>query len=307
MTEVFVVLDIAGLDDSWHARCEPPRRPGGSSNGPLSMWPGEAQPTSSGRPTSIWSASERRCSDEDCRVHAGVEGSRSGACPRSFRHVVAISVVAGSHLAGTASVSEHSSGDVPNRYHARVTSLPDGLTLTGYDAAGAADHIDVLCTVYRDAYGDVPGEDPDAKVNAFRNRAARALNARNYGLVVASAARGPVIGFVFGYSLNPDRGWWDGLDPLPEPGFTDERDGCRTVVLAEIEVAREFQHHGVGRALHDHFLATRGEERAALCTGPDNTAAVDLYQSWGWHRVGSVPESPEAYYRTYVCMVKPLR
>ncbi|MEV6816192.1 GNAT family N-acetyltransferase [Micromonospora sp. NPDC051296] len=174
------------------------------------------------------------------------------------------------------------------------------------NADTAAGLMDRLCEVYADAYGEVPGEDANVKTDAFRDRATGALPARNYELVIARAGD-ELVGFVFGYSLPQERDWFAGLDPAPEPGFTDERGGERTVVLAEIEVRKAWQGRGVGRGLHDEFLRSRREERATLSANPAATATHALYQRWGWQRVGTVPGRPGAYYREYVKFVRPLR
>jgi ribosomal protein S18 acetylase RimI-like enzyme len=180
----------------------------------------------------------------------------------------------------------------------------DGIVLAHHGADDAAALLDGLCDAYADAYGDVPGEDPLVKTAAFRDRASAALSARNYDLVTAHAD-GALIGFVFGYSLRPERGWWDGLNPEPPAGFTTET-GDRTVVLAEIEVRRAWQGSGVGRALHDEFLRTRTEERATLASGPNADAARALYERWGWQRAGTVPGKPGAYFKEYVRHYLPL-
>ncbi|WP_307826238.1 GNAT family N-acetyltransferase [Micromonospora humida] len=174
----------------------------------------------------------------------------------------------------------------------------------GAEAAGGL--MDELCEVYADAYGQVPGEDATVKVDAFRGRATGALGARNYELVTARVGDG-LVGFVFGYSLRQDRDWFAGLQPAPEEGFTDERGGERTVVLAEIEVRKAWQGQGIGRGLHDAFLRGRREERATLSANPAATATHALYEGWGWQRVGTVPGRPGAYYREYVKFVRPLR
>ncbi|MGC4773582.1 GNAT family N-acetyltransferase [Micromonospora sp. DT44] len=138
----------------------------------------------------------------------------------------------------------------------------DNLALTHHAADEASAFLDALCDAYADAYGKVPGEDSGIKSSAFRDRATDALEARNYELVVARAGEG-IVGFVFGYSLRPERDWWKGLKPEPPDGFTLET-GNRTVVLAEIEVRQKWQGRGVGRGLHDAFLRGRAEERATL-------------------------------------------
>src|ERR1700742_1308771 len=126
---------------------------------------------------------------------------------------------------------------------------PPNLTLTHHTSTEAAQLMDELCDVYADAYGAVPGEDTREKSSAFRDRATGAQEANNYSLVVAHVD-GQLVGFAFGYSLRPERGGWDGLSPEPSAGFTEET-GSRTVVLAEIEVRRAWQGHGIGRAIHD--------------------------------------------------------
>ncbi|GHJ43920.1 hypothetical protein Cs7R123_12620 [Catellatospora sp. TT07R-123] len=106
------------------------------------------------------------------------------------------------------------------------------VTYTRLGADAAAGVMDQLCEVYADAYGEVSEEDTTVKSSAFRDRATSALSARNYELVTARV-EAELVGFVFGYSLRQDRDWFAGLTPDPEPGFTDELGGERTVVLAE--------------------------------------------------------------------------
>ena len=180
----------------------------------------------------------------------------------------------------------------------------DDLTLPHYTSTEAANLMDVLCDAYADAYGAVPGEDTREKSSAFRDRATAALQAVNYSLVTAHVGD-QLVGFAFGYGLQPERGWWDGLQPEPPDGFTIET-GSRTVVLAEIEVRRAWQGQGIGRRLHDTFLSQRSEERATLASNPQTVDTHALYERWGWQRVGIVPGKPGAYYREYVRFVLPL-
>jgi GNAT superfamily N-acetyltransferase len=181
---------------------------------------------------------------------------------------------------------------------------PHGLRLARHDSAEAEGYLDDLCDAYADAYGAVPGEDTSVKTSAFRDRATKALDAQNYELVTAHED-GRLIGFVFGYSVRADRGWWDGLTPEPPKGFTDET-GSRTVVVAEIEVRKAWQGKGLGHTLHDEFLRNRTEERATLSTGPSADAARAIYERWGWQRAGTVPGKPGAYFSEYVLYYLPL-
>jgi GNAT superfamily N-acetyltransferase len=187
----------------------------------------------------------------------------------------------------------------------KLSAVPsDDVTLAHHGSAEAADLLDELCEAYADAYGAVPGEDTREKSNAFRDRALGALQAANYSLVTARVG-GQVIGFVFGYSLRPERGWWDGLEPEPPEGFTTET-GSRTVILSEIEVRRAWQAHGIGRQLHDAFLSGRSEERATLASNPKAADTHALYERWGWQKMGTVPGKPGSYYPKYVRFVRPL-
>lgn len=181
---------------------------------------------------------------------------------------------------------------------------PDDLTLTHHTSAEAATFMDELCDAYADAYGTVPGEDTREKSSAFRERATAAQQGVNYSLVTARVGD-QLVGFAFGYSLQSERGWWDGLSPEPPEGFAEET-GSRTVVLSEIEVRRAWQGKGIGRAVHDAFLSQRSEERATLASNPKAADTHALYERWGWRSVGIAPGDPGTYYREYVCFVFPL-
>jgi GNAT superfamily N-acetyltransferase len=178
---------------------------------------------------------------------------------------------------------------------------PPDPTLTHHTSAEAVRLMDELCEVYSDAYGAVPGEDIHQKSRAFRERATAALRGVNYSLVTAHAGN-ELVGFVFGYSLQPESGWWDGMSPEPPECFTKET-GSRTVVLSEIEVRRIWQGRGIGRAVHDAFLSQRAEERATLASNPKAVDTHALYERWGWQKMGIVPDQPGAYYREYVLFV----
>lgn len=180
-------------------------------------------------------------------------------------------------------------------------SAAHDLALAHHVSVEAAQLMDELCDVYADAYGAVPSEDTQEKSSAFRKRAAAALQGLNYSLVTARV-RDQLVGFAFGYSLRPKRGWWDGLSPEPPEGFTEET-GSRTVVLSEIEVRRAWQGRGIGRAVHDAFLLQRAEERATLASNPQATDTHTLYERWGWQKVGTVSGEPGAYYQMYVLFV----
>lgn len=177
--------------------------------------------------------------------------------------------------------------------------LPERYRLDHHGAAAAASLLDELSDVYADAYGVEPGE----KVDAFRGRAARAIETPRFDLVTVRSGA-DLIGFVFGYSLPVGSTWWSGIDPPRDGEFTAET-GSRTAVLSEIEVRRELQRQGIGRRLQEEFLSQRSEERATLATGVDVPSRF-VYPRWGWSEVGAVPGTPGAYFSAYRRFILPL-
>ena len=179
-------------------------------------------------------------------------------------------------------------------------TLPGEVALSHHDGAEAAQLLDALGDAYADAYGVEPTEE---KTRAFRARATKQLERPGFDLV-AARADGVLVGFAFGYSLQPDTHWWVGLEPDPGAAFAQET-GNRTFVLSEIEVRRAWQERGLGRAVHDALLQDRSEERATLATGPDHQAQ-SVYERWGWGKVGRVPGTEGEYYSAYDLFVLPL-
>ncbi len=175
------------------------------------------------------------------------------------------------------------------------------VSLTHHDGAEATALLEELCDAYADAYGVEPGEE---KTAAFRRRTEKQFTRPGFALV-AARDEDRLVGFVFGHALPAgDTHWWGGVQPEPTPEFLEET-GSRTWVLSEIEVRRAWQGKGVGRALHDAVLGTRGEERATLATSPD-APAQPVYESWGWRRVGLIPGDEGDYYSAYDLFVREL-
>lgn len=174
-----------------------------------------------------------------------------------------------------------------------MTAVPPDVTLTHHSGDEATTLMEKLCDAYADAYGVGPTEE---KTGAFRGRATKQFNRHGFDLVSAQAG-GRLVGFAFGYTLQPDTRWWNGLEPEPPEGFSTEN-GQRTFVLSEIEVRRTWQDKGLGRAVHNELLKARTEERATLATGPDHPAGA-VYERWGWQKVGRVPGVNGEYYSAY--------
>ncbi|MER5383231.1 GNAT family N-acetyltransferase [Streptomyces sp. NPDC002688] len=140
------------------------------------------------------------------------------------------------------------------------------LSLAHHDGGPAAGLLEELCDAY--AYSVKLG---DEKTAAFRRRAEKRCTQPGFVLVTARAG-GRLVGFAFAYALPAgDTHWWGEVQPEPSVDFVQET-GSRTWVLSEIEVRRAWQSKGVGRALYDAVLDTRGEDRATLATGADAAA-----------------------------------
>src|SRR5947207_13463637 len=112
-----------------------------------------------------------------------------------------------------------------------MTAVPTDVTLGHRDGDQAAALLDALCEAYADAYGVQPTQE---KTSAFRGRATKQLERPGFDLVTAYAGE-QLVGFAFGYALQPDTHWWDGLEAEPTADFAAEG-GARSSGLSELEV-----------------------------------------------------------------------
>ncbi len=150
-----------------------------------------------------------------------------------------------------------------------------------------------LADVYEEHYG--PRQDPFHSRAAFVERFDGHVRVAGFRLVTARDEAGVLAGFIYGYPLPADTGWWTTvLDPLP-PELTRE-DGRRTISVNELNVRRAFRRNGIATALHAEYLRDRpSAERATLSVEPDNAAAYAAYRRWGYQFVARdqpLPQSP---------------
>ncbi|WP_409072966.1 GNAT family N-acetyltransferase [Micromonospora chalcea] len=157
----------------------------------------------------------------------------------------------------------------------------ENLRLRHQTAAGAANLVDLLVDVYLDAHAD---DGPRYTAERYEQQLAAHMPREGWELVTASLENN-LVGYIYGFPLAAGTRWWDGLhEPVPD-GFTDEN-GRRTFAVCELLVRRSWQRRGIARALHDRLLSTRREQRATLLVRPDNAAAQQAYDSWGWQPAG---------------------
>ncbi|MFJ8745825.1 GNAT family N-acetyltransferase [Embleya sp. NPDC127516] len=79
----------------------------------------------------------------------------------------------------------------------------------------------------------------------------------------------------------------------------------RTFALCEVMVHAPWRGTGTAHALHEALLSRRTEERSHLLVEDEHPAVRALYESWGYHVMGTMqpyPDSPR-----YDSMIRPLR
>ncbi len=181
------------------------------------------------------------------------------------------------------------------------------LDLTQHRREAAGDLIEITTGIHAEIYAEpLFGGHPFFSESAFRQRYAMALEQPHFELLLARL-EGKEIGYMYGYTLRPEAGWWDAVE-WPEEAqagqlewFTSE-DGKRTVTIPEILVKLPYRRMGVARSMHDEFLSGRRERRAGLRVLPNNLPAKTAYLKWGWNTIGMVRPAPEAPH--FECMVK---
>jgi len=177
------------------------------------------------------------------------------------------------------------------------------LTLDLYDAAGAATQVDDLTALYIAAYEGTPqGEDPFNSTGRFLQRLAGYMRSPGFALATARAGGGELVGYAFGYVLQPGARWWEGLTSEPPAGLTDET-GSRTFALNELHVRADHRGRGIASELHAKLLMSGTYERATILVRPDNPAG-DQYKHWGYQPLGRLkpfPDSPE-----FIALILPL-
>ncbi|MCL6281548.1 GNAT family N-acetyltransferase [Streptomyces albidoflavus] len=108
-----------------------------------------------------------------------------------------------------------------------------------------------------------------------------------YACVIGYDGEEPV-GFAYGAPAAPGREWWrEHLAAAPE------RDA--TFSLSELMVRPAWRKTGVAEQLHNALLANRPENLAVLLVDPDHPKVQQLYETWGYRRVGNrqpFPDSP---------------
>lgn len=144
---------------------------------------------------------------------------------------------------------------------------------------------ETLADVYERAYAD--------KLDgAFRSRG-RFLERLDAHLerpgteLVALFKRNALIGYIYGFPLPNDTGWWRGFEgELPSEVEQATAEGA-VRAIAELMVVPEERRLGNARHLHNTLMdAWHGEGFATMLVDPANIPARSAYVSWGWELLG---------------------
>ncbi|MUN41652.1 GNAT family N-acetyltransferase [Actinomadura litoris] len=153
------------------------------------------------------------------------------------------------------------------------------------DGDATRDRFDEIQAVYAESF-------PRYDLGDYRTRMRRQLAAPGFEAVTARH-EGALAGFVYGLPLSARTSWWEGLDPAPPAGFTQET-GRRTFAVIDLAVRPAHRRRGLGRRLLEELLAGRPEERAVLATAPHEHQTQAMYRRWGWRPVGRAPGAAAA-------------
>lgn len=166
----------------------------------------------------------------------------------------------------------------------RISRLDAGQTREIADELGAL-FVEVFDTPERHGDAFFKEEKFLERLHAYTNRAGYEL--------VAARLDGHLIGYMSGFSLPPDTGWWNGLEP-PRPSSELAETGRRTFAINELAVQEKHRERGIGGQLIQELLGARAEERATFLTEPHNALLQSLAGRYGWSKIGEQRPFPDA-------------
>jgi len=135
------------------------------------------------------------------------------------------------------------------------------VTFLRFDAGTASRFVGDLVALQQEIYADAEPREFFSE-DRYRRQLASHMKASGWDLVAAYQGD-ELVGYAYGFPLQPDTGWWNGLlTTLPDHEITET--GHRTFALSELMVRVAWRGRGIGRALHDRLLSARREVRATL-------------------------------------------
>jgi GNAT superfamily N-acetyltransferase len=160
--------------------------------------------------------------------------------------------------------------------------------LRRHDGHAAAQMLEQLADAYMAGYADDPdiGHSIYAR-DAFLNRTARQAAAPGFVLITAHAGE-DWAGFSFGMHFPAGR-WWAGKWTAEQP---EELQAAEKFAVIELVVLPASRGVGLATELMTAVLADRTEPWATLLADQEGRAR-DMYDRWGWKRVGTVRPAPD--------------
>lgn len=151
-----------------------------------------------------------------------------------------------------------------------------------------------LIEVYTEIFTELPYSNANDSAADFAERLSADLTHPGGALVVARQDDN-VIGFSYGFPLQPGSLWWANVEPPLSPQDSTET-GTRTFAIIEMHVRRRWRRQGVATALHRRLLSGRAETRATLGVRESATTAQMVYHRWGYHPIGRENVPPAGWF-----------
>ncbi|WP_203184146.1 GNAT family N-acetyltransferase [Streptomyces pratensis] len=154
--------------------------------------------------------------------------------------------------------------------------------MDGPAAAQAEDAFRLICA---EAFAEPSCNETEDDVAAAFCRFPFQFRKRSFRAASARCDDGEPVGMAYGWSLAPDKAWWDELTE-PVPDDMRREDGHRTFGLMELAVRGPWRGQGIARRLHETLLDGIEAERVLLNVHPDVRAASAAYRAWGYSKIG---------------------
>lgn len=167
------------------------------------------------------------------------------------------------------------------------------MRLRRLDGWQADNHRQRLADLHAHAYRQELGEEQECGSRAdFLHRLAD--DTRRPGFDMVFAARENLVGCAYGFPVDRDGTWWQGLLAGLPPGIGQLTASGNVFAIAELMVHPRFQRRGVGRSLHHELLTGLPPTLGAALVNPADLPAWAALRSWGWQDIGEVRTEPGA-------------
>lgn len=140
-----------------------------------------------------------------------------------------------------------------------------------------------LIDVHADAYADAMDDEFNQRFPWFVDHWG---GNHDFDCVIAYDGDAPV-GFAYGAPASPYREWWRGHMKAPEKDHTFS--------FSELAVRTTYRKTGLAEQLTRALLDARDEDLAVLLVDTEHPRVQELYESWGFRKVGErqpFPDSP---------------